>query len=941
MPAEKSTSRVEQIGRYRITGELGRGGMGVVYLGEDPLIGREVAVKTLTEVTPELRQRFYLEARSGILSHPNIVTIYELGEQDGNPFIAMEYISGESLENILHSQKRLPVLETLSIIEQLCAGLGYAHGRGVVHRDIKPANILVQPDGRVTIVDFGIARLSDQPLQLTKTDALLGTFHYIAPERLKGDPSDGRADLWSVGVILYEMLSGELPFKGKDVSSLYRVIHEPYIPLKQFVPDLLDGITEILDKALAKNVGDRYATAEQMALDLQLIAAALKQERINAFLDSARSLVEVRQFANARAVLLQAQRIDPSNTETNALITEVQEQLNQLQRHEQLRQVVEQGQAAQENRHWQEAINLFQQAEKLDTENLFGLKERLKQVQEQRQQQLAVAALWEQASEARNRGDLGKAQDYLGQALQINENSTDLKNAYSVILREIKRKQQSLQVEELLNNAKESYSSRKYTEAITRLREAAELDPTHTEVQQLLFTATTRQREERRQGLLEKVAAEIQDALNREDFELAQDRAKRALETLPGEALLLRLQAEADSRRKAFVTQQIVRETMLQAQNLFADQPAEALRIVERGLEKAPESATLRQSRSQLQAHLKELEANTARSNALVRAHSALEAKDFLEAKRVLEETLTVHGGNEEIERLLKEAATAQAQVERKEVELRTAAQIRSAITEAEASCEKALTQNDWERVMTPWEALEKCYGTRPEIVTFRSEWETKRRAKAEQILREAMQATRHSLQANLWKEASATLRQVDEASSYSGARLQGEYQSLRAECTARKAANSKSRSTFPAANFRKRILYVSAAVTVVAAATIGFVTTHHREPKHSSQLVIQASAPPSSIPAPARTDIEINASPWAKILRIQDSNGKALSLPEEDETTPIRFDAIDEGSYKVTLEGPDNQTQTIDCTLTADNHLCTADFGTIDIQQVLKGAKQ
>lgn len=254
--------------------------MGVVYRGEDPLIGREVAIKTLTEVTPELRDRFYLEARSGILSHPNIVTVYELGEQDGIPFIAMELVAGESLELILRTRKRLPLLEALSIVEQLCAGLGHAHGHGVIHRDVKPANVLLRPDGRVTIVDFGIARLADQTRQLTKTDALLGTFHYIAPERLKGEPSDGRADIWSVGVILYEMLTGELPFKGKDVSSLYRVIHEPYIPLTEFVADLPEGLAQIVDRSLAKQVKDRYATAEEMSFELQVIAETPKQERV-------------------------------------------------------------------------------------------------------------------------------------------------------------------------------------------------------------------------------------------------------------------------------------------------------------------------------------------------------------------------------------------------------------------------------------------------------------------------------------------------------------------------------------------------------------------------------------------------------------------------------------------------------------------------------------
>ena len=384
--------------------------MGVVYRGEDPLIGREVAIKTLNEVTPELRDRFYLEARSGILSHPNIVTVYELGEQDGIPFIAMELVAGESLELILRTRKRLPLLEALSIVEQLCAGLGHAHGHGVIHRDVKPANVLLRPDGRVTIVDFGIARLADQTRQLTKTDALLGTFHYIAPERLKGEPSDGRADIWSVGVILYEMLTGELPFKGRDVSSLYRVIHEPYIPLAEFVADLPEGLAQIVHRSLAKQVKDRYATAEEMSFELQVIAETLKQERVTSLLQSARKLVTEREYASARTVLLQSQRIDPSNTSAKTLMVEVQEQLSALQRGEQLHQLVEQAQKALADRRWEDSILFFRQAADLDPENSFGIAARLEEAQAQKIQQQKLVSLWEQASDARRLQSAHRAQ---------------------------------------------------------------------------------------------------------------------------------------------------------------------------------------------------------------------------------------------------------------------------------------------------------------------------------------------------------------------------------------------------------------------------------------------------------------------------------------------------------------------------------------------------
>ncbi|WP_446743449.1 protein kinase domain-containing protein [Silvibacterium acidisoli] len=591
------------IGRYVIRGELGRGGMGVVYRGEDRQIGREVAIKTLTEVTPELRDRFYLEARSGILSHPNIVTVYELGEHEESPFIAMELVNGESLERMLRARKRIPLLESLLIVEQLCAGLGYAHGHGVVHRDVKPANVLVRPDGRVTIVDFGIARLADQTSKLTQPDALLGTFHYIAPERLKGEISDGRADVWSVGVMLYEMLSGELPFKGKDVSSLYRVINEPYVPLHEYVQDLPPGLIEVLDRALAKQVQDRYAAAEEMAFDLQAIADDLKGERVSALLQSARNLADEREYVNARSVLLQAQRIDPRNTEAKALAIEVQDRMNELQRSEQLLQLVEQAQSAAEKKHWEEAILLLEQAQGLDTENAYDVGRRITEVLEQKEQQQKLIALWERASDARRRGDLTGAEELLSEALRIDTRSTDLRNAYSVVARELRRKQETAKVEELLRGARESYTMRSYTEAIARLREATEIDPAHPGVQELLFTVTTRQKEDRRQQLLDKLALEIQESLDREDYAQADDRLRRAFETLPEEPVLTRLQEELSRRKREREQSDMAREVVLRSQELLADEPERAMEVINRGLAQLPDSPILLQARDLVLRH--------------------------------------------------------------------------------------------------------------------------------------------------------------------------------------------------------------------------------------------------------------------------------------------------------------------------------------------------
>lgn len=255
--------------------------MGIVYRAEDKRIGRPVAIKTLTEGfsgEPEMLERFYREAQAGILQHPNIVIVYDLGDEDGMPFIVMEHVNGEPLDRIIASGRQLPLIEKLSIIEQVCAGLGYAHQRGIVHRDIKPANVIVQPDGHAKIVDFGIARVqrATAETELTRAGSVIGTIHYIAPERLKGQAFDGRSDIFSAGIMLYQLLAGQLPFAGEDMTVLHKLANEPHPPLRTFVASYPPALDEILDRALAKDPARRYATAEEFAAELHAVGEAAR-----------------------------------------------------------------------------------------------------------------------------------------------------------------------------------------------------------------------------------------------------------------------------------------------------------------------------------------------------------------------------------------------------------------------------------------------------------------------------------------------------------------------------------------------------------------------------------------------------------------------------------------------------------------------------------------
>jgi serine/threonine protein kinase len=258
------------IGKYEIVSTLGRGGMGVVYRARDPFIGREVAIKQLNQNSDDMRQRFLYEVRSGALNHPNLVTIYDVGEQDGHPYIVMELLTGRPLDELL-SEGSLSIFASLDILRQVCEGLAYAHAQGIVHRDIKPGNIMVDPAGRAKILDFGIAQL-DNNSDETRPGTVIGSLHYISPERFIGGPIDGRADVWSCGIILYQMLTGRLPFSGDETGFAFKAMSAPYTPLSQYIDHVPPELDDVLGHALAKDPQERY-TAADFATELARVAA--------------------------------------------------------------------------------------------------------------------------------------------------------------------------------------------------------------------------------------------------------------------------------------------------------------------------------------------------------------------------------------------------------------------------------------------------------------------------------------------------------------------------------------------------------------------------------------------------------------------------------------------------------------------------------------------
>ncbi|HUP47430.1 MAG TPA: protein kinase [Thermoanaerobaculia bacterium] len=285
-----------RLGRYEVVRELGKGAMGIVYLAKDPLIGRLVALKTIRpaanyddEETREFQQRFIREAQAaGILNHPAIVTVFDIGQDEptNTNFIAMEYVEGLNLKEVLAQGRALSFDQIGELIVQVAEALDFAHSKGIVHRDVKPANIILLDGNRAKIMDFGIAKIASGGANLTTTGQFLGTPNYMAPEQIKGTPVDGRTDIFSLGICLYECLTRRKPFGGDSLTSIsYKIVHEPFPPLHEINPLIPDGYEDVVSRCLAKEPARRYQRGHELAVSLRAVVRGERPVRAEPLLN--------------------------------------------------------------------------------------------------------------------------------------------------------------------------------------------------------------------------------------------------------------------------------------------------------------------------------------------------------------------------------------------------------------------------------------------------------------------------------------------------------------------------------------------------------------------------------------------------------------------------------------------------------------------------------
>ena len=597
-------SHPTKIGKYNVEGVLGRGGMGVVYKAVDSQIGRYVAIKMITSGgDPSLLERFKSEARStGSLQCPNIVTVYDFGEQDGNPYLVMQFLEGSSLESMIQKGVALTLSERLGIMIDVCNGLAYAHQRGVIHRDIKPGNIMVLRDGvndgMAVIVDFGIARIGGDA-RLTKTDQIVGSVHYMSAEQLQAKELDNRTDIYATGVVLFQLLTGALPFDSPDTAAtLLKIVNEPPPPLSSYIKEYPIELEAIVSRALAKKREERYANAKDLAFDLMQVQEHLKSETVAQLFLRAEVSLRREEWTRAREHLQQVLRLDRQNTQAQKLMTSVQERLRQQQQTEQARALRSQADEAYMDQRYDDALRILEQAVALDGRNsdLLAFRDSVKSAKERA---TGLRRALRRAEAALQDGDLDEAQSAVGETFKIDPQDTQAKALKVVIAQQAEEKLRQEQVRKLLDQARDQIAARKLTAAFNILKSAEALDPTSNDLQTVTKLAMAAREQEKRRAETEAIRQQIEAALREEDYATAVARAEEGLRKFPQEQSLLKLKALADAQRLRVEQKRFVREQFTAAHSLAdSGQLRQAVAVLERVLQRAPGNSEIESLRA-------------------------------------------------------------------------------------------------------------------------------------------------------------------------------------------------------------------------------------------------------------------------------------------------------------------------------------------------------
>jgi len=529
------------IGRYQIRELLGHGGMGVLYLAFDPAIDRPVAVKVLRAHTEELYHRFTREARSaGRLQHPNIVTVYDVGEHDGQPFIAMEYIAGQTLAQVIAEGSALSLTRKLELLEELCDGLAYAHRAGIIHRDIKPSNLIINPDGLLKILDFGIARVADSGH--TQAGAMIGTPNYMSPEQVRGQGIDLRSDVFAVGLVFYELLSYRQAFPGDSpFAVVQQILTDQPAPLSTVLPGLATAIVRIVDRALEKAPERRYQDLDLMRKDISRARDSLSGASLE---DTAIITLPHREADSAGPAS------HPGSGKASRR-TPLREELAR-RKTEQIEEHLRHAENALAVGHLEEALQAAEQAVFLDADSqrTMDALDRVRAAIDARQ----VREWLDQAKAELGAGALTSAESFVARVVELDPASEDAKQLGTAIVEARQRKEREAerlrQFQSLLARAKEALDKNEPAAALRAANDALQADPASTIAKDLHDKAEVALRE-----YLDREAHSAIDQARKRFASGAHDDALAALASYTPEhpavdAALTELRAELEAIRK-------------------------------------------------------------------------------------------------------------------------------------------------------------------------------------------------------------------------------------------------------------------------------------------------------------------------------------------------------------------------------------------------------
>ena len=514
-------------------------------------------------------------------------------------------------------------------------------------------------DDNVKIVDFGIARIGDTGISRTE---VVGSLHYMSPEQFQSIPLDSRTDIFSAGVVLYRLLTRALPFDAVgEAAIMYRIMNEPPLPVSSYGTGCPSELDAILNKALAKNRENRYATCRELAFDLQVVQEQQKHTEVSQCLEQADAAIQRNDWTKAEDHLKQLLRVDKNHTKAHRMMGDVQERIRQLRRIEQARHLRTQADEAFLDRRYDEALAIVAQAIDLDATNkdLLSLRGA---IQEAKSREVRLRSALRQAELAHQAGNLDEAKRAVSEALALDPDETSAKALQLVILRQAEQRERQQKLRQLLDSAREQIESRDVTRAFEMLKAAETIDPASLELHSLLKVANAVRDQQTRKAELQRLTAQIEEALARQDYESALAIANEGLQRHPQDQGLLKLKTLSETEHRRIKMMAFAKEQFVLANSLLeAGKTFDALAVLESGLEKVPGESQLQFLRSTIKDRLTLEEAEQHKRSIVARARELLSRNEFREGIRVLEAARAQFPGFAEIEDLLRNARKTEA----------------------------------------------------------------------------------------------------------------------------------------------------------------------------------------------------------------------------------------------------------------------------------------